>query len=405
MLSHRGLIGGGLRIAERFGIDETNWEVLSYLPLCHVAERLCSTVMQLVNGSTANFSESIDAVAGNLREIAPTAFLGVPRIWEKLQHGITMRRQDATRFQQWVVDRCLDLGRPIAQRQLAAGGKRVSVRDRMLFGILYLVCFRALQKHMGLDRAQTCLCGGASISPEVLEFFWTVGLKVFQVYGQTEISGISHAQYPGHTKLGSAGPPLPTYVHRLADDGEILVRGVGMFKGYLNDPAASAAALREGWLHTGDIGEIEPDGSIRITDRKKDIIITSGGKNITPSLIENRLRDSIYIREAVLIGERRNFVSALIQIDYESVGKWAQERGLAYTTYRSLAERIEVRDLVGQVVDKVNRDFSRVENIRKFVILQKELDHDDGEVTATMKVRRAAIEQKFKSEIEQIYAN
>jgi long-chain acyl-CoA synthetase len=404
MLSHGGLIGEGRRIAERFGINETSWEVLAYLPLCHVAERLCSTVMQMVSGSTVNFAESIDAVAGNLREIAPSAFLGVPRIWEKLQHGITMRSQDATRFQQWVLRTCVDLGRPIAQRQLAAGGRRVSIADRFVFGVLYLVCFRALQKHMGLDRARTCLCGGASISPDVLEFFWTIGLRVYQVYGQTEISGISHAQYPGHTKLGSAGPPLPTYSHRIAEDGEILIRGVGMFKGYLNDPDASAAAMRDGWLHTGDIGEIEPDQSIRITDRKKDIIITSGGKNITPTLIENRLKDSIYVREAVLIGERRNFLSALIQIDYESVGKWAQERGLAYTTYRSLAERSEVRDLVAEVVDRVNRDFARVENIRKFAILQKELDHDDGEVTATMKVRRSAIEKKFKSEIDQIYA-
>jgi long-chain acyl-CoA synthetase len=404
MLSHGGLIGEGRRIAERFGINETSWEVLAYLPLCHVAERLCSTVMQMVSGSTVNFAESIDAVAGNLREIAPSAFLGVPRIWEKLQHGITMRSQDATRFQQWVLRTCVDLGRPIAQRQLAAGGRRVSIADRVVFGVLYLVCFRALQKHMGLDRARTCLCGGASISPDVLEFFWTIGLRVYQVYGQTEISGISHAQYPGHTKLGSAGPPLPTYSHRIAEDGEILIRGVGMFRGYLNDPDASAAAMRDGWLHTGDIGEIELDQSIRITDRKKDIIITSGGKNITPTLIENRLKDSIYVREAVLIGERRNFLSALIQIDYESVGKWAQERGLAYTTYRSLAERSEVRDLVAEVIDRVNRDFARVENIRKFAILQKELDHDDGEVTATMKVRRGAIEKKFKSEIDQIYA-
>jgi len=403
MLTHAGLIGGGVSVAERYGINESNWEVLAYLPLCHVAERLFSTVMQLVNGSTVSFSESIDAVTGNLREIAPTAFLGVPRIWEKLQHSISMRSQDATRFQQWVLRRCLALGRPIAQRQLAAGGVRVSAADRVLFATLYLVCFRALQKYMGLDRARTCVCGGASISPDVLEFFWTIGLKVYQAYGQTEISGISHCQYPGHTALGSAGPPLPGYSQRLADDGEILVRGIGMFKGYLNDADASAAALRDGWLHTGDIGVIGPDGSIRIADRKKDIIITSGGKNITPSLIENRLRDSIYVREAVLIGERRNFLSALIQIDYESVGKWAQERGLAYTTYRSLAERAEVRELVAGVVENVNRDFSRVENVRKFVILQKELDHDDGEVTATMKVRRSAIEKKFKAEIDQIY--
>jgi len=403
MLTHGGLIWGGLRLSELHGVDETNWEVLCYLPLCHVAERLCSTVMQLVNGTPVNFAESIDTVVPNLREIAPTGFLGVPRIWEKLQYGVMVKLKDASPLQQRVVGRCLSLGRPIARRRLAAGGDVQGVADRLLYGLLWLVCFRPLQKWMGLNQGRTLLCGGASISPEVLEFFWTIGLRVYQVYGMTELSGISHSQFPGHTTLGCSGPPLPTYEQRIAEDGEILVRSRSVFRGYLHNEEATRAAVADGWMHTGDVGEITDDGSIRITDRKKDIIITSGGKNITPSLIENRLKDSLYIREAVLIGERRNFLSALIQIDYETVGKWAQEQGLAYTTFKSLAQLPDVRELIAHEVETVNREFARVENIRRFSLLDKELDHDDGEVTATMKVRRRVIEEKYKPLIDAMY--
>ncbi|RZN04499.1 long-chain fatty acid--CoA ligase [Bradyrhizobium genosp. SA-3] len=403
MLTHQGLIWAALRLSERHGIDDHNWDVLCYLPLCHVAERICSTLMQLANGTTVNFGESIDAVAANLREIAPRGFLGVPRIWEKLQYGILVKLEDATPFQQRVVKACLHLGRPIAQRQLANGGKRVSLADAALFRLLWLICFRSLQKWCGLNRANTMLCGGASISPEVLEFFWILGLPVYQVYGMTELSGISHSQYPGHTGLGQSGPPLPTYEHRLGAQGEILVRSRAAFAGYLGNEEATCEVLREGWVATGDIGEIADDDSIAITDRKKDIIITSGGKNITPSLIENRMKDSLYIREAVLIGERRNYLTALIQIDYETVGKWAQEKGYPYTTFKNLAGLPEVRALIERELDKVNAQFARVENIRKFTLLDKQLDHDDGEVTATMKVRRKVIEEKFRPQIEAMY--
>lgn len=403
MLSHQGLIWGALRLSERHRIDESNWDVLCYLPLCHVAERLCSTVMQLVNGTTVNFAESIDAVGQNLREIAPTGFLGVPRIWEKMQYSVMVQLKDATPVQQRVVETCLKLGKPIARRQLENGGARRSLKDKAVFFVLWVLCFRALQKAMGLDRARTMLCGGASISPEVLEFFWTIGLKVYQVYGMTELSGISHAQYPGHTALGNAGPPLETYEQKIAEDGEILVRSKSVFPGYLRNEEATRAAVVDGWLRTGDVGRIGEDGSIIITDRKKDLIITSGGKNITPSLIENRIKDSIFIREAVLIGEGRNFLTALIQVDYETVGKWAQERGLAYTTFKSLAALPAVRDLIAGEINNVNKEFARVENVRKFDLLDKELDHDDGEVTATMKVRRSVIEQKFKTVIDAMY--
>lgn len=404
MLTHDGLIWGALRLCERHGVHDGNHDVLCYLPLCHVAERMTSTVLQLVNGTTVNFAESIDTVVQDLREIAPQTFLGVPRIWEKMQNGITVRMKDATPFQQWVVAKCLAMGRPIARRRLENGGGFKRISDRIIYAFLYLICFHPLQKSLGLNRARLMMCGGASISPDVLEFFWALGLKVYQVYGMTELSAVSHSQYKGHTSLGLSGPPLETYEQKIAEDGEVLVKTRAIFKGYLKDEAATRACYDGEWMHTGDVGEIRSDGSIAITDRKKDIIITAGGKNITPSLIENRVKDSQYIRECVLIGERRKFLSALIQIDYETVGKWAQERGLAYTTFKSLSLLPEVRELIQGEINSVNSEFARVENIRKFTLLEKELDHDDGEVTATMKVRRSVIEEKFGSLIAQMYA-
>ncbi|MEH6496673.1 MAG: AMP-binding protein [Pseudomonas marincola] len=403
MLSHEGLIWGALKLAKSQGINDKNWNVVCYLPLCHVAERLFSTVMQLTNGTDVNFAESVDAVTLNLREIAPKGFLGVPRIWEKLQQSVMVRLSDASKFQRTAVEFCLKIGKPIAQRQLENGGRRTSIIDRLTFFILWVVCFRALQKHVGLNNIQNCFCGGASVSPEVLLFFWTIGIPVMQIYGMTELSGISHSQRIGSTTLGTSGPVLESYEQKLAPDGEILVRSRAVFKGYLHNEEATKNTVIDGWLHTGDIGEILEDGSISITDRKKDIIITSGGKNITPSLIENRLKDSIYVREAILLGDGRNFLSALIQLDFETVGKWAQGEKIAYTNYKSLAENNTINALISDVVQSVNEEFARVENVRKFVILKKELDHDDGEVTATMKVRRAVIETKFKPEITEIY--
>jgi long-chain acyl-CoA synthetase len=350
-----------------------------------------------------NFGESIDTVAENLREISPSFFLGVPRIWEKMQNSILVKKKDATRLQQWVIDKSISTGLEIAARRKEKYGRFAGLGDRLWFLLFWLVCFRPLQKHLGLNKARTMLCGGATVSPEVLEFFWALGLKVYQVYGMTELSGISHTQYWGCTGKGLSGQPMDGYEHRIAEDGEILVRTPAVFNGYLHNEEATKATFEGEWLKTGDIGEIRPDKSIAVTDRKKDIIITSGGKNITPSLIENRAKDSIYIRECVLIGERRNYLSALIQIDFETVGKWAQERGIAYTNFKSLSERPDVRDLIAGEIDLLNREFSRVENIRKFKLLTKELDHDDGEVTATMKVRRSVIEEKFKSLVDEMY--
>lgn len=405
MLSHRGLIASARRLTERHKITERNWSVVAYLPLCHIAERQLSTIMQLINGTVASFAESVDTVLRDLREVAPKGFLGIPRIWEKLQNSIVVRLLDTRPLPRWVAERSIEIGKRIADRRLANSGAFVSLSDRIVYALLWLVCFRSLQKWLGLNRASGRLfCGGAPISPEVLRFFWGIGLEIYQIFGMTETSGVTHSQYYGSTVHGSCGPAVDGVEQRFAQDGELLVRSDSVFVGYLHNEQATREAITEdGWLHTGDIGELASDGSLFITDRKKDILITSGGKNVTPSLIENRLKDSPYIREAILIGDGRHFLSALIQIDYETVGKWAQSRAVPYTNYKSLAARGEVYELIEGEIARFNREFARVESVRKFRILSKELDHDDGEVTATMKVRRKAIETKFADEIKAIY--
>ena len=405
MLSHANMLHSAAQVVSVHGLDRDSYSVLCYLPLCHVAERSFSTVMQLLTGCVVSFAESVDTVVVNLREIAPKGFLGVPRIWEKMQQSVLYRVKDTTPLQRRVFERCVALGRPLAERRLANGGTFASLSDRIFFSLLWLACFRSLQHFLGIDRVRTAFCGGATVSPEVLLFFWILGVPVYQIYGMTESAGVSHSQRPGATDLGTSGLLIDGLEQKLGPDGELLLKGPSVFRGYLFDDASTARAFSDGWLHTGDIVEIGADGQLRVLDRKKDILITSGGKNITPSLIENALKDSPYIREAILLGDGRNFLAALIQIDLETTGKWAQQQNIQYTTYRSLAQHEKVRDLVDKEIRRVNDRFARVENVRKFVILAKELDHDDGELTATMKVRRRIIEEKFKEEIASIYGS
>ena len=404
-IAHRGIVSDAAALGAVQGLGGRPLTVLCYLPLCHVAERLMSPVMQLVYGSVVHFAESIDAVTHNLGEIGPSFFFGVPRIWEKLQYQILIRARDARPIARRSFERALAVATPIAERCIANGGRPASLRDAVLAWLLRVAVFSNLLAAVGLDRTRVAMTGGASISPSVILFFRALGVPIYQIYGMTETSGATHSQTPTQSRLGWCGPLLPGLVEqRITDDGELQVRGPLVFNGYLFDEAATAAAFDDGWLRTGDVVELDPATTeVQIVDRKKAILITSGGKNITPSLIENALKESLYISEAVLLGDGRHFVSALIQIDLDTVGKWAQERALAYTTYETLARLPQVQQLIDADVKRVNERFSRVENIRKFVILRKQLDHDDGELTATMKVRRGVIEKKFAAEIAQIY--
>jgi long-chain acyl-CoA synthetase len=381
-----------------YGPDDT---VLSYLPLCHVAEKLLSLFIPLETGATVHFGEALETVQADLREVSPTVFLGVPRIWEKMHAQVTVKMADASWLPRALFGFFTRRGAAIAQRRRAgtAGGL-----DRALWWLGDLLVFRPLQERLGLRRCRRALTGAAPISPDVIRWFHGIGVPVIEGYGQTECAGISHLNRPGVDRIGTVGTAAPLVEARLADDGEVLLRGPNVFCGYLNQPEATAAAIdAEGWLRTGDLAELDAGGHVTITGRKKDLIITAGGKNLSPEKIENALKTSPYVKEAISIGDRRRFVSALVQIELDNVGDWATRRGLPYTSYADLAGKPEVIALVAQAVDAANERLAPVEQVKAFRILPKELSQDDGELTATQKVRRREIEAAFGELIESMY--
>jgi long-chain acyl-CoA synthetase len=289
---------------------------------------------------------------------------------------------------------------------LVRRGGRHSLLTRLVYAIGWVFFYRALRERIGVSKVRFATSGAAPIAPEVLKFYMGIGVPMFELYGMTENAAVATANRPGRIKLGTVGEPHPAIELRLDEEtGEILTRHPAVFVGYYRDPEATARAKTpDGWLHTGDIGEWVEGSHIRLTDRAKDIIITSGGKNVAPSEIENALKASPYIKEVIVIGDRHPYLVALIGIELETVGDWAQRRGITYTTYRDLAERPEVRELVEGIVADINTRFNSVEQIKKFRMLPKELDHEDGELTATQKVKRAAIARVFDDLIEDMYA-
>jgi long-chain acyl-CoA synthetase len=379
-------------------------QILTYLPLCHVAERIFSTWTMAHNGTVLNFAESIETVQQNLREIQPTLFFAVPRIWEKIHAGILIKGKDATAFKRMWFGAGLKLAGVIGRQKTAHGGNHTLV-SRLLYMVGYPLVFRAIQERIGLRRCRWAGSGAAPIAPEVLEFFVGLGVPVYELYGMTENAAVATYNPVGRMKIGTVGVPYPGIGFRIDEaTGEIQTKHPGVFKGYWNLPDKTAATFTEdGWLRTGDVGVWVDGTHVKIVDRIKDIIITSGGKNISPSEIENRLKTSPYVKEAMIIGDRRNYLTALIGIEFDTVGDWATRKGIPYTTYRDLSEKPEVIELIQKVVDEANEQFARVESIRKFKMIPKELDHEDGELTATQKLKRNAMEAMFSELIAGMY--
>jgi long-chain acyl-CoA synthetase len=279
---------------------------------------------------------------------------------------------------------------------------RWTAGERARFALAYWTVLRALQNFIGLRCASIALTGAAPIPPDVVRFFRALGIPLVEVYGLTESTGMIAGHRPGEVRIGSVGPPTLGTEHRVGDDGELLVRGDMVFEGYYKNPEATAASIRDGWLHTGDVVH-EEEGQLRIVDRLKDIMITAGGKNLTPSEIENTMKASPFIKECIAVADGRRFVSALVQIDYETVGKWAEAERIPFTHFRSLVDEPRVRELIEAEIARGNARLAQVSQVRRFHLLTKELDHDDGEVTATMKVRRASIYKSYAGEIEALY--
>ena len=386
------------------GAPTPNDQIVTYLPLCHVAERIFSTWTMVGAGPVLNFAESIETVNENLREVQPTIFFAVPRIWEKLHALALIRANDATWFKRRMLGFGLGLASRIGKIKVANNGEH-TIASRLMAGVGWVLVFRPLRERLGLRRTRYASSGAAAIAPEVLEFFIGLGVPVYELYGMTENSAIATANFVGRMKLGTVGEPYEGIGFRIDEQtGEIQTKHDGVFKGYWNKPDKTAETFTEdGWLMTGDVAEWVDGTHVRIVDRIKHIIITSGGKNISPSEIENSLKTSPYVNEAMVIGEGRKYLTALIGIELDTVGDWALRRGLPYTTYRDLTEKPEVIELIEQVVAQTNEKFARVENIRKFALLPKQLDHEDGELTATQKLKRSAMMDAFGDLVESMY--
>ncbi|MDN3517631.1 AMP-binding protein [Aquisalimonas lutea] len=397
MISYANIRAAAPSIIDGLGLAERD-SLLSYLPLCHVAEQATTNFAPMYLGMLVNFGESLRTVQEDLREVAPTVFLGVPRIWEKLHSAIHIKMLEAGGVRQWLYHRALAACEPFCFRSRA----RLTTGEMLRYRLYYLLVFRALQNFIGLRCCRVAITGAAPIAPDIVRFFRTIGVPLLEVYGQTETTGVVTAQHPERIEPGTIGEATPGVTLRAAEDGELLVAGGMVFEGYYKNAQATDETIRDGWLHTGDVVEMR-DGIVRMVDRKKDIMITAGGKNLSPSEIENTVKASPYIKECVAMGEARKYISALIQIDYDTVAKWAEENGIAYTTFRSLAENPQVEALIDREVVAANGQLPRVAQVKRFALLTKELDHDDDEVTATMKIRRGKIHEKYSELIESLY--
>ena len=334
----------------------------------------------------------------------PTLFFAVPRIWEKLHAGVLIRANDAT----WLKRKSLKFGLRIARRigkaKVANGGSHTG-SSRILYAIGFPFVFRALKERIGLRRCRYAASGAAAIAPEVLEFFIGIGVPVFELYGMTENTAVATANFPGRMKLGTVGEPYPGTELRLdPETNEIQTKHAGNFVGYWGKPDKTAETFTDdGWLMTGDVGELVDGTHIKIVDRIKHIIITSGGKNVSPSEIENSLKTSPYIKEAMVVGDGRKYLTALVGIELDTVGDWALRKNIPYTTYRDLSQKPEVIELVQDVVNATNEKFASVEQIKAFRMIPKELDHEDGELTATQKLKRGAMSEMFGDLVSEMY--
>jgi long-chain acyl-CoA synthetase len=402
MHAHRSLVytvrGYNTLIAQ----DERD-ERMCFLPLCHVAERLGGEYFAMYTGSKLNFVENPDTVPENVREIAPTVFTAVPRVWEKFYSAVTIALSEASRAQQLAYGWAIGVGRRVADHVLA--GRPVPGALKLQFRAARLLVLDNVRKLIGIHRARFLVTGAAPISPELVRWYLALGVPMLEVWGQTESSGASTGMPAGRIKPGSIGPACSYNEVKLdPETGELLIRGPNVFMGYLNQPEKTAETIdAEGWLHTGDVGTVDDEGFFRITDRMKDIIITAGGKNITPSEFENELKFSPYVTDAVVIGDKRPYLTALIMIDQENVEKFAQDHDVPFSNYASLTRAKEVRDLIQREVDKVNAKFARVEQVKAFRLLENQLGADDEELTPTMKLKRRLVQQKYAGLIDSMY--
>ncbi|MDA9008480.1 long-chain fatty acid--CoA ligase [Alphaproteobacteria bacterium] len=377
-------------------------EQLCFLPLCHILERVFSSFAPLGSKATVNFAESPETIFDNLQEVSPHTFVAVPRVWEKIYSRVSILISDATGFQRWAFKKALAVGEKKAA--LEFDGETVPASLEWSYKFWDFAVLKNLRRMLGLDQMRRAGSGAAPIAPELLRWFHAIGVKIFEGYGMTESSGVISICTFGQNKVGTVGLAVPGSEVTVGEGSEILYRAGNVFQGYWNKPEKTAETITaDGWLRTGDVGHVDNQGYVTITGRLKDIIITAGGKNITPAEMENRLKFSPYISDAVIIGDKRKFLTCLVMIDQENVEKFAQDKKVPFSNYASLCAAREVQDLIKDVIDQVNKDFARVEQVKDFRLIDILLTAEDDELTPTMKLKRGFVESKHAHLIAEMY--
>ncbi|MCA9679989.1 MAG: long-chain fatty acid--CoA ligase [Kofleriaceae bacterium] len=400
MLSHRNLAWTARTMVD-LGSGRDSDSTLSYLPLSHIAEQMATIHMPATTGASVYFAESIDKVPDNLKEVQPTIFFGVPRIWEKFHAGVSAKLRQATGARKALVDWTRKVCTEV--NALRCRGQAPGPMLELQYKLADRLVLSKLKPALGLGRARNCISGAAPIAQDVIEFFASLDILVQEIYGQSEDNGPTTFNMPGRTKFGTVGVPLPGVQVKIAEDGEIIVKGPNVFLGYYKEPEATAETLIDGWLHSGDLGEFDADGFLTITGRKKDIIITAGGKNVAPKNIEAAIKESPLVSEAVVIGDRRKYLVALITLDDEAAAAWLATHGGGNGA--AAHDRPEIAAELQRVIDGVNAKLARVEQIKKFKVLPRPFGIDTGELTPTLKVKRKVVNQNFAAEIESMYAD
>ena len=392
MISHRNILANQLAFSDMYTISSGDESVV-YLPLCHVAEKSLSVYTPLVNCSVVNFIEASDTAFENIAEVSPTYFFGVPRIWEKMYSAVSLQMQDAT----WFGRTAFDLAMKVAGKAVALEdqGQPVPKTLDLARRFASAMVFSNIKVLLGLDKVRLALSGAAPISPQLISWFRTIGVPLYEGYGQTENAGIATANCEKSWRIGTIGRAPRGVELKLAEDGELLIKGALVFKGYFNLPEKTAETIQDGWLYTGDIAHIDDDGFVRIVDRKKDIIITAGGKNITPSEIENQLKFSPYIADAVVIGDQRKYLTCLVMIDNDNVSQYAQQHNIPFSDYKSLCDCEDIQKLIEHCITEVNKGLAQAETLKNFRLINKQLTAEDEELTATMKLKRNLVNANY----------
>ena len=374
---------------------------MAFLPLCHIVERIGGEYHPLYTGTVVNFVENPETVPENVREIAPTVFVAVPRVWEKFYSGVLIGLKQAGALQQWAYKAAIGIG--YRRAKLREERKPVPLGLAFAFWLARVLVLNNVRKLIGIHCAKYLISGAAPISPDLLRWYQALGVEMLEAWGQTETAGGVTFNPLGRVKPGSIGVAMPPSEVKVSPQGELLVRGPTMFMGYLNQPEKTAETIIDGWVHTGDVGRVDEEGYFYISDRMKDIIITAGGKNITPSEFENHLKFSPFITDAVVIGDKRPYLVSLIMIDHENVERYAQDAAIPFSNFASLCRRPEIQELIQAEIDRVNEGFARVEQVKKFRLIEQKLTAEDEELTPTMKLKRKLVNEKYKDLIESMY--